>query len=108
MRSGWGQTGRALGCTGRQMRYHRWDVDGRCQVSEQLLVQNLSVRARAHPGDRYRRSGWPMETGARSMLGQAPTAERQTLAERLADDRPEADFDWEPVRISMISQPVDS
>lgn len=36
----------------------------------------------------------------------AQMPQQPSLAERLADNRPEADFDWEPARIPMIATPV--
>ncbi len=76
-------------------------------MSEQLLIRNLSAGTKARLRRRAQRNHSSMEAEARAALERDLATEPLTLAERLADNRPEADFDWEPDRTPMVSRPVE-
>ena len=76
-------------------------------MSEQMLIRNLAPGTKARLRQRARRNHTSMEAEARAAIERGLAGEPMRLADRLADDRPEADFDWEPERTPMVSQRVE-
>jgi antitoxin FitA len=76
-------------------------------MSEQILIRNLAPGTKARLRERALRNHSSMEAEARAALENALADEPRSLAERLADRRPEADFGWEPERTPMVSRPVE-
>lgn len=76
-------------------------------MSEQLLVRGLKPGTKARLRQRAEHHHRSMESEIRAMLEASLDSEFVSAADALADDRPEADFDWEPERIPMISRPIE-
>ena len=72
-----------------------------------MLIRHLPPGTKARLRQRAQRNHTSMEAEARAALERGLDDEPSTLAERLADLRPEADVAWEPERIPMRSRPVD-
>jgi antitoxin FitA len=76
-------------------------------MSEQMLIRNLAPGTKARLRQRALRNHTSMEAEARAALESGLAGEPLTLANRLADLRPEADVEWEPERTPMVSRPVE-
>jgi len=70
-------------------------------VTEQLLVRGLPDGTKAQLKLRALGSSRSIESQARQILVDSLNVPAPSLVEMLADPRPEADFDWEPVPLGL-------